>query len=100
MVKCICINDKNKPSKVPANKWVKEGEEYTIIFTLVVLPQKKLAFQLDEIDLDESCAPYEFFLSDRFAFTQDNLVKLSAFIHECNDINLSIQDLLSQTTVK
>ena len=97
MVKCICINDKNRPSKVPANKWVKEGNEYTIIFTIVVLPQKTLAVQLEEIDLDESCMPYEFFLANRFAFTKDELEKLIALIEECNDISLSIKDLLKQT---
>jgi hypothetical protein len=97
MVKCICINDKNRPSKIPQNKWVKEGEEYTIIFTLIVLPQKTLAVQLEEIDLDKSCMPYEFFLANRFAFTKEELEKLIAFIEECNDISLSIKDLLKQT---
>ena len=97
MVKCICINDKNRPSKIPQNKWVKEGEEYAIIFTLIVLPQKTLAVQLEEIDLDKSCMPYEFFLANRFAFTQEELEKLIAFIEECNDISLSIKDLLKQT---
>jgi hypothetical protein len=97
MVKCICINDKNRPSKIPQEKWLKEGEEYTIIFTLIVLPQKTLAVQLDEIDLDESCMPYEFFLANRFAFTQEELDKLIAFIEECNHVSLSIKDLLKQT---
>jgi hypothetical protein len=97
MVKCICIDDKNRPSKIPQNKWLKEGEEYTVIFTLRVLPQKTLAVQLEEIDLDESCMPYEFFLANRFAFTKDELEKLIALIEECNDISLSIKDLLKQT---
>ena len=97
MVKCICINDKNRPSKVPANKWVKEGNEYTIIFTIVVLPQKTLAVQLEEIDLDESCMPYEFFLANRFAFTQEELEKLIDFIQECTQVNMSIKELMKQT---
>jgi len=63
----------------------------------VVLPQKTLAVQLEEIDLDESCMPYEFFLANRFAFTKDELEKLIALIEECNDISLSIKDLLKQT---
>lgn len=101
MVKCICINDKNRPSKVPPHKWVKEGNEYTIIFTIVVLPQKTLAVQLEEIDLDESCMPYEFFLANRFAFTQEELEKLVSFIEECNQVNLSIKELMKQTqTIK
>jgi hypothetical protein len=97
MVKCICINDKNRPSKIPQTKWLKEGEEYTIIFTLIVLPQKTLAVQLEEIDLDESCNPYEFFLANRFAFTKEELEKLIGFIEECNQVSLSIKDLLKQT---
>ncbi len=97
MIKCICVDDKNRPNKVPPHKWVKEGEEYTIIFTLIVLPQKTLAVQLEEIDLDESCMPYEFFLANRFAFTQEELDKLIAFIEECNHVSLSIKDLLKQT---
>jgi hypothetical protein len=97
MIKCICINDKNRPSKVPAEKWVKEGEEYTVIFTLVVLPQKTLAVQIDEIDLDESCRPYSFFLANRFAFRAEDLEKLIEFIRECSQVNMSIKDLLNQT---
>ena len=97
MVKCTCINDKDRPSKIPQEKWLKKGQEYTIIFTSMVLPQKTLAVQLDEIDLDESCAPYKFFLADRFAFSRDELDKLIAFIKECNQISISIKDLLKQT---
>lgn len=97
MVKCICINDKNRPSKIPQEKWLKEGQEYTVIFTLVVLPQKTLAVQLDEIDLDESCMPYEFFLANRFAFSNEDIGKLIDFIEECTHVSLSIKELLKQT---
>jgi hypothetical protein len=97
MIKCICINDKDRPSKVPANKWVKEGEEYSVIFTLVVLPQKTLAVQIDEIDLDESCRPYSFFLANRFAFRKEDFDRLIEFIKECTQVNMSINDLLRQT---
>ncbi len=97
MIKCVCINDKNRPSRVPENKWVKEGEEYTVIFTLVVLPQKTLAVQIDEVDLDESCRPYSFFLANRFAFRAEDLERLIEFIKECTQVNMSIKDLLNQT---
>ena len=97
MIKCVCINDKNRPSRVPANKWVKEGQEYTVIFTLVVLPQKTLAVQIDEVDLDESCRPYSFFLANRFAFRTEDLERLIEFIKECTQVNMSIKDLLNQT---
>lgn len=97
MIKCICINDKNRPGKVPESKWVKEGKEYTVIFTLMVLPQKTLAVQLDEIDLDESCAPYTFFLANRFAFSKEDIGKLVDFIEECTQVNISIKELMKQT---
>jgi hypothetical protein len=63
----------------------------------VVLPQKTLAVQLEEIDLDESCMPYEFFLANRFAFTQEELEKLIDFIQECTQVNMSIKELMKQT---
>ena len=97
MIKCICINDKEKPSRIPAHKWIKEGEEYTVIFTLVVLPQKQLAVQIDEIDLDESCKPYGFFLANRFAFRAEDLERLIEFIKECTQVNMSIKELLKET---
>lgn len=97
MIKCICINDNNRPSRVPESKWVKKGEEYTVIFTLVVLPQKTLAVQIDEINLDESCSPYSFFLANRFAFRKEDLERLIEFIKECTHVNMSIKDLMKQT---
>lgn len=97
MIKCICIDDKNRPSKVPVSKWVKKGQEYTVIFTLIVLPQKTLAVQLEEIDLDESCSPYSFFLANRFAFREEDLQRLIEFIKECTEVNISIKELMKQT---
>lgn len=100
MVETICINDKNRPKEIPANKWVKEGEPYTVIFTVTVLPQKQLAFHLAEIDLDESCAPYTYFLANRFAFTQENLLALIELIKNCNDTDFSMDELLKQTELE
>ena len=97
MIETICINDKNKPKEIPQNKWVKEGEKYNVIYTVTVLPQKQLAFHLAEIELDESCAPYEYFLANRFAFTQENLLLLMELIKDCSETAFSIEELLEQT---
>lgn len=99
MLKCICINDKDRPSKIPETHWVKEGEEYTVLFAKFVLPQKTLGFQLNEIMLDEYCAPYEYFLANRFAFNKEDLQELIDFITHCNDISISMSELLEQTDV-
>lgn len=99
MIQCICINDKNRPSKIPVTKWVKKGEQYTVIFTLMVKPQNTLAVQLEEIDLDESCMPYSFFLANRFAFRNEDIGKLIDFIEECTKVDISIKELMKQTSI-
>lgn len=100
MVECICINDSNKPRAIPKNKWVVKGQPYTVIYTVTVLPQKQLAFHLAEIDLDESCAPYTYFLANRFAFTQENLLKLMELIKDCSETSFSMDELLKQTELQ
>jgi hypothetical protein len=101
MVKTICIDDKNKPREIPANKWIKAGEEYHVIYTVTVLPQKQLAFHLHEVELDETCAPYEYFLSNRFMFAEEDIDALFKLVEDCCETDFSIDELLKQTkTIK
>ena len=99
MIRCLCVNAENKPSKIPQHKWLEEGKEYTLAFSMTVLPQKRLAFQLEEIELDESCSPYTWFLADRFAFIEEDLKRLIEFIEDCNKITFSIKELMKVTKV-
>jgi 1,4-alpha-glucan branching enzyme len=99
MIKCVCINDTDRPSKIPQHKWLEKGKEYTLAFTMTVLPQKKLAFQVQEIDLDDSCSPFTWFLANRFAFRQEDLDKLAEFIQECNHITFSLKELMKETNI-
>lgn len=99
MIKCLCINDNNKPTQIPSEKWLKKGTEYTLLFSMTVLPQKQLAFQLNEIDLDDSCSPYTWFLANRFAFRQEDLDKLIEFIQECNKITFSVNELMKEINI-
>lgn len=99
MIKCVCVDNDNRPSRVPQNKWLEKGKEYTLAFTMTVYPQKKLAFQLEEIELDESCSPYTWFLASRFAFKEEDLHRLVEFINECNKITFSINELMKVTKV-
>ena len=99
MIKCLCIDDNNKPSKIPQHKWLEQGKEYTLAFSMTVMPQKKLAFQVQEIELDDSCSPFTWFLASRFAFRQEDLEKLREFIKECNEINFSVKELIKETNV-
>lgn len=100
MIPCICINSDRRPRMIPKDKWLVKDKEYHVIFTVTVLPQKQLAFHLAEIDLDESCKPYEYFLANRFAFTQENLLLLMELIKDCSDTSFSMDELLEQTEIK
>jgi len=100
MVKCICINDNNKPNRIPIERWVKKGNEYTITFVTTVLPERKVAFLLDEIELDKSCFPYQYYSADRFAFSPEELEKLSEFIKDCDDASEQAKELIKSLNLK
>ena len=100
MIECTCINDKNRPAEIPPNKWLKKGNTYTVIYTVTVLPQKQLAFHLQEIELDESNMPYEYFLANRFAFAAEDLDALMELIKDCSDTDFSMEELLKQTELE
>jgi nuclear transport factor 2 (NTF2) superfamily protein len=100
MIPCICINSKNKPQEIPENKWLKEGWEYHVIYTVIVLPQKQLAFHLAEIDLDESSNPYTYFLAHRFAFTEEGIKQLMELIKDCTENDINISELIEQTKLQ
>jgi len=61
-MKAICIDASNRPSKVPENEWVVEGEVYTI--TRVV----RMGLQDNKFGVKQSVEsfPYELYDSERF----------------------------------
>ena len=87
MIECFCINDKDRPNDVPLSKWVKEGDTYNIIYATVVLPQNILAFQLQEIDLDDKCFPYQYFSSERFVISENDISKLHKLVMDSAEAN-------------
>lgn len=99
MIKCICINDKGRPKSIAPDKWIKKEQEYTIVFASFLKPQNELGLQLKEVDLDDSCFPYEYFLANRFAFYKEDFNKLIEFIKDCGEMNVSVNELIKQTKV-
>ena len=66
-MKAICIDSSNKPSKVPIEQWVKEGETYTIIKVVKMgLQDGKYGVLLKEVQMSADCFPYEYYDADRF----------------------------------
>ena len=100
MCTAICISDKNRPKEIPQNKWLKERQDYEIIYTTLCKPQNEVGVHLAEIELDESCAPYEYFLISRFQFDLENLKLLQELIKNCNETDFSSPELLEQTTLE
>ena len=100
IVECICINNENRPEVIPINKWLKKGNAYTIIFTVLVLPQRQIGVHLSEIEFTEKELPYEYFLLSRFAFTKENFLLLNELIKECTDTDFSMEELLKQTELQ
>lgn len=94
MARAFCIDDKNRPPEIPIDKWVKEGEQYNII--RVCRGAKygmQFVCQLMEIDLDETCIPYEFFLLKRFAIPIEDLELLKDIIENSNDISMLLDEV-------
>lgn len=74
-MKIMCINDKNRPQEIPADKWIQAGEVYTLIEAQPLLSSNSLGFVLAEITLGEDCFPYHYFNPDRFVPVDEQEMK-------------------------
>ena len=66
-MRAICIDSSDKPSKIPQNEWITEGETYTI--TRIVrmgLEKNKFGVLLKEVQLSSQSFPYELYDAARF----------------------------------
>lgn len=65
-MKVTCINDSNRPVKIPENQWIKKGNVYTVVRVVKMgIQANTLGFDLEEVNL-EGCFPYEFYDAKRF----------------------------------
>jgi hypothetical protein len=63
----ICIDSSKKPSKVPVEEWIKEGEVYTVTKVVKMgLQDGKYGVLLKEVQMSADCFPYEYYDADRF----------------------------------
>lgn len=91
----ICINDSNRPNDIPISKWVKKGEEYTVIDVKKLLIQGgRLGFKLKELNIDD-CFPYQFFDATRFGIPIDQPTEIEAMLDKL--LEEAKQESLTQT---
>jgi hypothetical protein len=86
-IRLICIDDKNRPSDIPASKWIKEEEQYTLVYIKTSTHPKTLnemMFELAEITLDE---PYGGFKATRFAINIEDLEAFKELLTMCSEMN-------------
>lgn len=101
-IRCICIDDKNRPKEVPANKWPKEQQLYhiTYIYKQMKQPGVVQGVTLAEIDVS-MCAPYNCFRLTRFAIHQDDLPALIELMKTCTEMtDVDINKLLEQVETR
>jgi len=66
-VKVTCVNNSNKPSRIPFNEWLIEGKEYTVTdIRKMGLTPNTIGYLLKEVQLSEKSFPYELYNSNRF----------------------------------
>lgn len=101
MVKSICINDINRPSQIPLEKWVEKGKEYTIIYIYWHPNQGVQGVLLSEVELDESCAPFESYKIERFALPKSEIIKFIDLCKMCTQMNsVDIEEVIEQLTLE
>lgn len=101
MVKCTCIDDKNKPAEIPTSSWVKVEESYHITHIYYHVNQGIQGCSLYEKPLGEDCAPYESFKLSRFGINVDDLKKLIELIKNCTELNdLNIKSLIEESQLQ
>lgn len=100
MIPCQCIDDKNRPGDFPKSKWVKAGEEYHITYAVICIPQNVLAFSIYEKPIDETCYPYEYFISTRFAIKPEDMEALMELVKGCTDTaGMDLDELMKNSNL-
>lgn len=84
-MKVLCVDDTNKPKKIPNDQWIKEGETYTVTrIVRLALQQDRFGFILKEVQLVD-CFPYEYYDSNRFIPVNDKAdVEMKKSVKEVN----------------
>jgi hypothetical protein len=83
-VKCLCINNKNRPKEVLPQNWINEGTQYTINYVYYHVNQGIQGVTLDEVETKS--LEYSSYRLDRFAFTKEGIDQLIELMKDCTEL--------------
>lgn len=97
-IKCLCIDDTNRPNEIPISKWCKNYNEYTLTHIYrMALQGNILGCSIYELPLGDECAPYEMFKMSRFAFREEDIPKIVELAKLCSELDgLDIEELIEE----
>jgi hypothetical protein len=88
-MKAICIDSSNKPTKIPIEQWIKEGETYTITKIVKMgLQDGRYGVLLKEVQMSADCFPYEYYDADRFIPLDTRVLKMDEEVVKEADLEL------------
>lgn len=98
-VKCICINNKNKPKEIILQNWLKENDEYTINYVYYHPHQGIQGVTLNEVQTKSE--KYSSYRLDRFAFTKESIDQLIELMKDCTELGkIDIQQLIEESNLE
>jgi len=82
-MRVVCINDANKPDKIPLSEWIKQGETYTVVAVIKMgLQPGKFGYVLKEVQLSKASFPYEYYSADRFTDLEETVEQNAEVLEE------------------
>lgn len=98
-VRCICIDEDNKPGIIPDSLWVKKEQHYNITNVLLCNYGEQVGVQgvtLAELDIS-AYHPYNCYKMSRFAINIEDLDKLRDILEQAAYVNnVNIDDLMKE----
>lgn len=76
-MKCIAIDVNNRPNEVPVSRWIKQGQEYTIVKVMKMMNQGIYGVKLEELNNDD-LFPWSYFGLYRFGILVPEIEELIA----------------------
>lgn len=100
-VRCLCINDSNRPKEIKPSLWVKKDQEYHITHIYWHYQQKIQGVELAEIELTDECFPYQSFALNRFGIYKEDMEKFIQMIKDCTELNdIEISNLIEELNLE